>query len=649
MGWKSFTGRGTNGASTSTTGTGPITAAARAFGAMTGQDGPDLDPGEATARARDQRVRAMHDTLLAHQGRPLNAEQRAAVDAPKNTPLLIVAGAGTGKTTTLLARVRALILQGVNPAHILVITFTTKAAEELRTRLLQDMGLPKGTVCASTFHTWCLKVLWQYYEEAGFERRPVVWNDAKEAVALAIRRAELDAAASQAGKWLGLPDEGSGWHAIMAVVKERHPEVHNQAAHYALNQASEKKKSLAKRKEKEAEEGGEGGRGGALRAGPGLPPQQPQPPAAHGGFMRASELPQSASGGLGGSGASGGCGGDGGGGGSGHRPTASELPGPSGSGGGGRWAPTNGATGAGTGPAHSDVASGSHQHPQPFYAASGSHLPSLHAAASACGPAVSSSGGAHLLVGAKRRLAAGPDGADWSHTIDLTSGGVWETSSRPTTGSAAAAAAGSAGARKAAKTATAAAAAAGPGSERKAAVFNMGAWARQGSQAQASRQPQQEQQQQQQQQQQQTSQQQQQQPPPPQQQPGQTSQQQPPQQQASQQQQQQLAGRSRSHQIPPAMRDVSGALHSGPDGVLKAMTESFDKLYGGETKLSDETLNQLENDVVAFELTRATEVDEAHGRPPDLAETEACVRALRSAAAPGGDQLDAMLLRLMVS
>ncbi|KAG1677080.1 hypothetical protein FOA52_001250 [Chlamydomonas sp. UWO 241] len=106
-----------------------------------------------------------------------------------------------------------------------------------------------------------------------------------------------------------------------------------------------------------------------------------------------------------------------------------------------------------------------------------------------------------------------------------------------------------------------------------------------------------------------------------------------------------LAGRSRSHQIPPAMRDVSGALHSGPDGVLKAMTESFDKLYGGETKLSDETLNQLENDVAAFELTRATEVDEAHGRPPDLAETEACVRALRSAAAPGGDQLDAMLLR----
>ncbi|KAG1666909.1 hypothetical protein FOA52_005969 [Chlamydomonas sp. UWO 241] len=97
-----------------------------------------------------------------------------------------------------------------------------------------------------------------------------------------------------------------------------------------------------------------------------------------------------------------------------------------------------------------------------------------------------------------------------------------------------------------------------------------------------------------------------------------------------------LAGRSRSHQIPPAMRDVSGALHSGPDGVLKAMTESFDKLYGGETKLSDETLNQLENDVAAFELTRATEVDEAHGRPPDLAETEACVRALRSAAAPGG-------------
>jgi hypothetical protein len=106
-----------------------------------------------------------------------------------------------------------------------------------------------------------------------------------------------------------------------------------------------------------------------------------------------------------------------------------------------------------------------------------------------------------------------------------------------------------------------------------------------------------------------------------------------------------LAGRSRSHQIPPAMRDVAGALQSGPDGVMKAMTEAFDKLYGGETKLNDETLNQLENEVAAFELGHATEVEEVHGRPPDLEETDACVRALRSAAAPGGDQLDAMLLR----
>jgi hypothetical protein len=36
------------------------------------------------------------------------------------------------------------------------------------------------------------------------------------------------------------------------------------------------------------------------------------------------------------------------------------------------------------------------------------------------------------------------------------------------------------------------------------------------------------------------------------------------------------------------MRDVAGALHSGPDGVMKAMTEAFDKLYGGETKLNDD-------------------------------------------------------------
>ncbi|KAG1667368.1 hypothetical protein FOA52_001428 [Chlamydomonas sp. UWO 241] len=91
-----------------------------------------------------------------------------------------------------------------------------------------------------------------------------------------------------------------------------------------------------------------------------------------------------------------------------------------------------------------------------------------------------------------------------------------------------------------------------------------------------------------------------------------------------------LAGRSRSHQIPPAMRDVSGALHSGPDGVLKAMTESFDKLYGGETKLSDETLNQLENDVAAFELTRATEEHEATSLWSHVSQIDQQLQQLRS-------------------
>jgi hypothetical protein len=69
--------------------------ATRACALSPPQDGPDLlDPGEAAARAQAERQRALHDTLLAHPGRPLNAEQRAAVDAPANAPLLILAGAG---------------------------------------------------------------------------------------------------------------------------------------------------------------------------------------------------------------------------------------------------------------------------------------------------------------------------------------------------------------------------------------------------------------------------------------------------------------------------------------------------------------------------------------------------------------------------
>jgi len=68
---------------------------------------------------------------------PPNQEQRACINAPGPTPLMIVAGPGTGKTTVLVLRaLRMVFVEGWQPQSILLTTFTKKAAEELRSRLI---------------------------------------------------------------------------------------------------------------------------------------------------------------------------------------------------------------------------------------------------------------------------------------------------------------------------------------------------------------------------------------------------------------------------------------------------------------------------------------------------------------------------------
>ncbi|KAJ2773116.1 hypothetical protein IWQ57_001451 [Coemansia nantahalensis] len=102
-------------------------------------------------------------------------------------PLLIVAGAGSGKTSTLCARVVEMIRHGVEPARILVITFTNKAADELKARIVKymrasgllpaDDGRPvaQGRLPhASTFHSWCFRLLMAHYERLGWKACPLV-------------------------------------------------------------------------------------------------------------------------------------------------------------------------------------------------------------------------------------------------------------------------------------------------------------------------------------------------------------------------------------------------------------------------------------------------------------------------------------------
>ena len=86
----------------------------------------------------------------------LDAEQRAAVCAPRG-PVCVLAGAGTGKTRTITRRIAQLVRTGhVAPGQVLAVTFTARAAGELRTRL-RTLGIPAAK--ARTFHTAALRQL----------------------------------------------------------------------------------------------------------------------------------------------------------------------------------------------------------------------------------------------------------------------------------------------------------------------------------------------------------------------------------------------------------------------------------------------------------------------------------------------------------
>ena len=101
----------------------------------------------------------------------LNKAQREAV-LSLNGPLLILAGAGTGKTRTVTCRMSALLENGVNAENILAVTFTNKSASEMAERVVGMVGKKRGkalTVC--TFHSLCLRVLKRDIEVLGYKKK----------------------------------------------------------------------------------------------------------------------------------------------------------------------------------------------------------------------------------------------------------------------------------------------------------------------------------------------------------------------------------------------------------------------------------------------------------------------------------------------
>lgn len=110
----------------------------------------------------------------------LNPQQRQAA-THIHGPLLILAGAGTGKTRVVTARIAYMINEGIKPEHILAVTFTNKAATEMRERV-KDMcrGGTGKKVILGTFHAFCAKLLREFAEHVGYKKNFVIYSQSEQ-------------------------------------------------------------------------------------------------------------------------------------------------------------------------------------------------------------------------------------------------------------------------------------------------------------------------------------------------------------------------------------------------------------------------------------------------------------------------------------
>src|ERR1043165_5826211 len=117
----------------------------------------------------------------------LNPQQRLAVETIRG-PVRLLAGAGTGKTRVITFRIAHMISRGIKPRNILAVTFTNKAAREMKERV-SDL-VPKSAMkneegkadgpTISTFHSLCVRILRQHIEALGYKKNFVIYDESEQ-------------------------------------------------------------------------------------------------------------------------------------------------------------------------------------------------------------------------------------------------------------------------------------------------------------------------------------------------------------------------------------------------------------------------------------------------------------------------------------
>ena len=107
----------------------------------------------------------------------LNEKQREAVLVTEG-PVMAIAGAGSGKTSVLTKRIAYLIFEKkINPLNILAITFTNKAAKEMKERVYNEIKIGTRNMWISTFHAMCAKILREHIDLLGYEKSFQILDD----------------------------------------------------------------------------------------------------------------------------------------------------------------------------------------------------------------------------------------------------------------------------------------------------------------------------------------------------------------------------------------------------------------------------------------------------------------------------------------